>query len=425
MSIAEKAPEAPETTSNPGFVHRFFYFAATERVFLTFLLIAVFVIGATYDKPHIAMWVGFLIAGYSAIANDSIQTIGTFIASNRDKKWWVLWLFIGGIFVATALTSWFNYDGDVSYGRLTSKGFETAPTEFRFLQVAAPLFLLVLTRMRMPVSTTFLLLTCFATRAEAVGSMLFKSMSGYVLAFVLAMVVWTTLGRAMKRWFSGPAHPAWTGFQWLTTGWLWSVWLMQDAANIAVFLPRSLSVLEVSVFCGAIFLGLGLLFYMRGEKIQEVVDEKTGVVDVRMATIIDLVYALILFYFKGVSNIPMSTTWVFVGLLGGRELALSLVKVADRSLSQTLRLMFRDLLYVTIGLVVSMAIALAVNPCFREDWLGLSIGDACNAPTASADDASDADAATAAGEDTSGAEPARDPSLPANDAAPTPGDAPR
>ena len=40
----------------------------------------------------------FLFAAYAAIANDSIQTIGTFIASNQDKKWWVLWIFIGGIF---------------------------------------------------------------------------------------------------------------------------------------------------------------------------------------------------------------------------------------------------------------------------------------------------------------------------------------
>ena len=40
--------------------------------------------------PQIAMWVGFLFAAYAAVANDSIQTLGTFIASNQDRKWWVL-----------------------------------------------------------------------------------------------------------------------------------------------------------------------------------------------------------------------------------------------------------------------------------------------------------------------------------------------
>ena len=94
------------------------------------------------------MWVGFGIAAYSAVANDSIQTLGTFIASNKHRPWWVLWLFMGGIFLATAAYSWVNYGGDVSYGRLASKGFETAPTEFQWLQVAAPLFLLILTRLR-------------------------------------------------------------------------------------------------------------------------------------------------------------------------------------------------------------------------------------------------------------------------------------
>ena len=47
----------------------------------------------------------FLFAAYAAVANDSIQTLGTFIASNQDKKWWVLWIFIGGVFLITQLTT--------------------------------------------------------------------------------------------------------------------------------------------------------------------------------------------------------------------------------------------------------------------------------------------------------------------------------
>ncbi|MCA9682528.1 MAG: hypothetical protein KC457_10060, partial [Myxococcales bacterium] len=46
--------------------------------------------------------------------------------------------------------------------------------------------------------------------------------------------------------------------------------------------------------------------------------------DVRHATMIDFTYALILWVFKTMSNIPMSTTWVFVGLLAGRELAMAM-----------------------------------------------------------------------------------------------------
>ena len=95
--------------------------------------------------PDIARWVGFFFAAYATVANDSIQTLGTFIASNRKRPWYVLWAFAGGIFLVTMLYSWITYGGDVSYGRLASKGFEQTPVQFSYLQVAAPIVLIVLT----------------------------------------------------------------------------------------------------------------------------------------------------------------------------------------------------------------------------------------------------------------------------------------
>ncbi len=335
-----------------------------ERMFIIALGVCLFVAGATYDTPAIAMWVGFAFAGYSAVANDSIQTIGTFIASNRDRKWWQLWLFIGGIFVVTMWYSWATNDGDVSYGRLASKGFETAPTQFHFLHIAAPLFLMILTRLRMPVSTTFLLLSSFATSGKSIWAVTAKSVSGYGIAIVVAFVVWFAFGRAMKRWFTGEAHPGWRAAQWITSGLLWSVWLQQDAANVAVYLPRSLGTWEFLAFTGAIFIGLGLLFSMGGERVQEVVDEKSDVVDLRAATVINGIYAIILYVFKVVSQVPMSTTWVFVGLLAGRELAMAINRsnTSGRGVGEALRLARRDLFYVTIGFAVALILAAVINP---------------------------------------------------------------
>jgi hypothetical protein len=208
-----------------------------ERRFLVLTGFFFIVAALTYRTPHIAMWAGFFFAAYSAIANDSIQTIGTFLASNADKKWWLLWLFIGGIFVATVAYSWFTYNGDVTYQRLTSRGFDEAPRQFVFLQVAAPLFLLIITRLRMPVSTTFLLLSAFATTPDGITQMLQKSVSGYFVAFVSALVIWLLLNRFMVKWFKGEPHPVWRPLQWVISGCLWAVWLMQDAANIAVYPP--------------------------------------------------------------------------------------------------------------------------------------------------------------------------------------------
>lgn len=332
-----------------------------ERSFLTFIIIALLLAMFSVPNPNIAMWVGFLFAAYAAVANDSIQTLGTFIASNQDKKWWVLWIFIGSIFLLTVGYSWVFYNGDVSHGRLLSKGFEIAPKKFHFLQIAAPIFLLILTRLRMPVSTTFILLTSFASAPAAIGKVLAKSMSGYILALFLGLLVFLLISKLSKKYFIGKPKFIWTIIQWMTSGTLWSVWLMQDAANIAVYLPRDMNFLEFLGFAATIFCGLGMLLYFKGGRIQKIVTEKSVVNDVRFATIIDFIYCLILFYFKLYSQIPMSTTWVFIGLLGGREIAMSLRNTGSHGLLFSVKLLLKDFTLAFIGLVISIIIAIQVN----------------------------------------------------------------
>ena len=339
-----------------------------ERTFLRLVVFCLLCSAIFYPYPAIAMWLGFMFAAYSAIANDSIQTIGTFIASNDDRKWWHLWLFIGVIFVGTAFYSWYSYAGDVSYQRLSSKGFSESPTSFHFLQLVSPLILLFITRLRMPVSTTFMLLSVFSADGAAIVAVTKKSLTGYGLAFITAIVVWYVFSYFFSRLIKGKPHPYWRIAQWAISGGLWSVWIMQDAANIAIFLNRQLSIYEFLAFAGFIFFGLGLLFYLKGDKIQSIVREKSSVTDVRAASIIDFVYAFILFFFKEISTIPMSTTWVFLGLLGGREIAMQLTPHAEtgRSMKRTIGLVLRDVGFAVIGLVISISLAIAINPSIQE-----------------------------------------------------------
>jgi len=359
------------TTSLAKSMYNFFDLVKRERLFIIIVIVLGAVCFVVYPYSNIAMWVGFGLAGYAAIANDSIQTIGTFIASNKHRKWYYLWLFMGIIFVLTVYYSWSTYDGDVSNQRLTSKGFDQAPTEFAFLQLAAPLILLIITRMRMPVSTTFLLLNAFSTQTSAIAGVLYKSLSGYFLAFFTALTVWWLVSRFVNKYFKGKPHKMWVVFQWITSGMLWSVWIQQDAANIAIFLPRSLSGWEFIGFAGYIFLGLGLLFYLKGDKIQGIVDEKSGVTDVRAATLVDFIYAILLYYKLFESTLPMSTTWLFIGLLGGRELAISLnrnkPKKRSRATKRALKMIGKDMLYALIGLLISLLLALAINDQIREE----------------------------------------------------------
>lgn len=352
--------------------YQFFDIVKTERQFLILISGLFLICGLAYPYTQIAMWLGFAIAAYSAIGNDSIQTIGTFIASNKHKKWYYLWLFIGLIFVATVTHSWIQYGGDVTHQRLATKGFSEAPETFGFFQLAAPIILLILTRMSMPVSTTFLLLNIFATDAGAMYSVLSKSIQGYFVAFGVAIIVWFLIGKLIKKYAKGTPHPAWRVIQWITSGSLWSFWIMHDAANIAVFLPRSLSLIQFIGFTGFIFVGLGLLFYKKGDRIQEIVNKKTIITDVRAATIVDFIYAIILFVFKIKSQIPMSTTWVFIGLLGGRELAINLTRSLqarrkNKLVKKAWKMIAWDLFRALIGLVISVILALIINEKIRSE----------------------------------------------------------
>lgn len=355
-------------------------FFIQERTF--FRLIAMFFVVAAiaYPYPQIAMWVGFAFAAYSAIANDSIQSIGTFIASNSDRKWWLLWLYIGGIFVATVFYSWYSFDGDVTHQRLMATNAEgelkfPEATDFKFLQLAAPVVLLLLTRMRMPVSTTFMLLSVFSASSQGIISVGQKSIVGYGVAFGVAMLVWFVMNPLVKRLLKGDMHPMWRVAQWLISGWLWSMWVMHDAANIAIYLKRSISGVEFLVFASVIFVGLGVLFYLRGDKIQKVVTEKSEVSDVRAACIIDFAYLIVLFVFKELSNVPMSTTWVFIGLLGGRELAMRLserkasITKDGVTIKSTVGMILRDFMFATIGLLVSVILAIAINDSLQQEIL--------------------------------------------------------
>ena len=265
-----------------------------------------------FSVGEIYMMVGFLLAAYAVVANDAIQTLGTFLVSNSHRPWWVLWLFAGAVLVAVFLFGYFTQDGDVSYGRLAKI---PEVTTFGWWMLIPPAVLLGLTRLGIPVSTTFLILTAFNPRG--LGSMLTKSLLGYGVALVVGFLVYQLVMRIAERRFieTSARKPAgyWVALQWASTAFLWSQWLIQDLANIAVYLPRSIGI-ELLIVVIAVMLALhAWMFYLRGGRIQRIVTTKINTRDIRSATVIDFIYGLILLFFKELSNVPMSTTWVMSG----------------------------------------------------------------------------------------------------------------
>ena len=360
------------------------------------------------------MLIGFAMAAYSIVANDSIQTLGTFLSSNAKRPWWVLWIWISSILVITVLWGWFSNSGDPAFGRLASKNIEM-PVAFNFLYLVPPLVLVILTRLGIPVSTSLLVLTAFTslTALDAGGgadifekpldvflSMMKKSVVGYLIAAVFGLVAYSLIVSYFeKRFRETPEavenpHVNWLVFQWLSTGFLWSMWLVQDLANVFVYLPRKLEFWAIALALLGMVLLQGWLIKSKGGKIQKIVTEKSNTLDVRSATFIDLFYGLVLLFFKvdyipklfesfgweipWPPKMPMSTTWVFLGLLAGREFGMWLrLKHAESSAVRSA--VGRDLAKVLAGTAVSIVIA------FGIPYLSIVLGFAKTAETENAE----------------------------------------
>jgi hypothetical protein len=358
----------------------------------------------------LAAWVfsivGFLIAAYSIVANDAIQTLGTFLSSNAKRPWLILWAYACSIIVAVMLWGWFMGGQDIAFGRLNSLPYPEAGVQW--WHAIPPLFLLVLTRYGVPVSTTFLVLTIFALTggAETEGvlpKMLTKSALGYLVAIGAAFVIYLLISRVFERWVHNTKdkahHPVWFLAQWASTAFLWSQWLMQDLANIFVFLPRSTDLVPVMengaplmqdgaavlqtqvsfsplllVFATGVMLALhAIIFATRGGEIQKIVLSKTNTTDIRAATLVDLFYGIILFIFKELNDIPMSTTWVFLGMLAGREIAIAYV-AGLRSRMEAVWDVASDVIRAGIGLVISVILAIFL-PAMARGELGALMSD--------------------------------------------------
>lgn len=313
----------------------------------------------TFTLSNFYMITGFLLSMYACVSNDIIQTLGTFLSANKKTPFYYLWAFSVLVLAITIVTGWIVNNGDMSFGLLT----RIPVTEnYTFLYLLPPIILIILTRWGIPVATTFLVLSVFSiSDVSVIWMMLTKSVLGYVIAFITAIIIYNIIGRPVERYFyytqkrSGNEKISkwWMAAKWCSTAFIWSQWLVQDSAKLFVYLPRKASLAELLfvLLCFTVF--LGILTYKRGGDIQKIVKMKTNVQDPRSATIIDIIYAFLLLYFINLNNVPMSTTWVFIGLLAGREIALY-QRLRFESPKKMYKHIIKDLYKVTLGLIVSI-----------------------------------------------------------------------
>ena len=311
-------------------------------------------------SSFIFMIIGFLLSLYACVSNDAIQTLGTFLNTTKNRPTWQIWLYVGTVMVLTFSIGWYINDGDMAFGRLDR--IPHAQT-FYWWHVLPPLVLLYLTKKGIPVATAFLIISVFSS-STVVGLMVAKSFIGYVTALICSLVLYFFIARKVEKIFlymkNKPISTPWIVAKWLSTAFLWSAWLLQDGAVLFIYLPRKLTFLQLVLSLFVFLVLLYLLCYKRGGEIQNIVKLKTNTQDPRSATIIDCVYAIILIYFQTVNNIPMSTTWVFLGVLAGREIALynRLRFITEKKVYKHL---IKDLTKAIIGLVVSIIVVFILN----------------------------------------------------------------
>lgn len=315
--------------------------------------------------------ISFSLAAYSVLWNDAVQTLMTYIHSNDDlpKKLLFSWVLAVLLWVL-----WYGFlvsPGGITYGRLDAKGY--ADITVQWYIALFPLLLVLMTRYKwIPVSTSLLMLSIFST-GLLFQSIVIKSAAWYLVAFTSAYFIWLGAEYILKRLdykaknWNQRKYIFWRIAQTCTTTLLFWTWLMHDMVNIAVFLPRDMGIAIMFTISGIFALALAYTFYIDGGPVGRIVTTKTKIHRLVGATMVDWVYFVILLIFKEWSNIPMSTTWVFIGLLAGRQIAIRTVnriwkvKKKQNRFKVALIEISQDFAKIFIGLGISLVALVIVR----------------------------------------------------------------
>jgi len=278
--------------------------------------------------------ISFSLAAYAVIWNDAVQTLMTFINSNNDINWKILFA-LAWVLMLWVLWYWYLAHGwDITYWRLDAKWY--VDIDIKWYIPLFPLLLVFLTRfIWIPVSTSLLMLSIFSWTL-LFEKILTKSALWYGVSFLSAFVVYVVvesfISKIKIKFNDKESRKSiyLRSLQFLTTGLLFWTWLMHDMVNIAVFLQDPIT-LPVMITISLLFmLGLFYTFYINWWPVGDIVTNKTTTNEILSATLIDFIYFLILLYFKELNDIPMSTTWVFVWLLAWRQFGIRVVNRIDK-----------------------------------------------------------------------------------------------
>jgi hypothetical protein len=207
--------------------------------------------GVAVDWSTVFMLSGFVLAAYSIIANDVIQTLGTFLSSNHSTPWWVLWIFAACILAGGSARGLVLERRET---RLTDAHRHSAARGLPLVArrpaaaAAGPHPVRLPCQHDIPDSERFL-------QREVMTSIVHEVAAGLWRGFRLGPAgLRSADSPGMKQRFlqrENNRPRLWMVLQWISTGFLWSQWLIQDLANIFVYVPRQQKSYEIA---GAVLL---------------------------------------------------------------------------------------------------------------------------------------------------------------------------
>lgn len=329
-------------------------------------LIVIFLLMIIFCPTNKLDWFGVFLTMFSTMSNDSVQTLGTFITSNSKKSWLKMWLYISILFIATLLFAWFYNMHRLDFDKLVLIPYHNGND---FMHYIPPILLIILTYYKIPVSSTFLILSVFASQ-RAISVVLLKTLIGYTIGFAISYLLWKIILKFFKILLSNEGTEKrlriWKRLQWLSTGVLWVSWLTNNTSNIVVYLPREFSIHDLILFLILGIFFIGFTFYNHGGPIQKIVSEKKDITNKRSTSIINFSFAFVILILNRVSHAPMATTWVFIGILAGRELCIAQLEsdgvlTLKERYKNARKLIFKDLILAGLGIAISLTFAMINN----------------------------------------------------------------
>ena len=340
------------------------YLMANKLIFIFVVLLSL--LPLVFNDIGFA-WITSILALSTSITNNSFQIFGTFFLINKKTSKMKMFLFIFGVFIVIILSSWFLFDKELHFGKLNSIPYDERLNIFYFL---SPFVLIYLTHKKIPVSSTFLFTTLFSSGA-VLHTILTKTVHIYILSFMISFVLWKYIYpfflNKFEKYFNFKFSESdnsnfWFIIQYLSTALLWFSWLFSNMSSALVFIPRQFDIKSLLI----LFLFAGFIIYHlidnMGGDMQQLIKNKKNTDNIRSATMINIVYGLLIYIFQFSVNIPISTTWVFIGLIAGREMAITssqnILIVSNIVHKNSVKKVIFDLLHAVVGVIISLGFAM-------------------------------------------------------------------